>query len=76
MDPADRQAPDVQRRVEVGDERLEGMIGFVGRGRNVLLDCLEQRREVGPFHIRVGAGPAGAGIGVEDREADLVLVGV
>ncbi len=39
-------------------------------------DRLEERLEVGALHPLFGGGPPGPGVGVEDGEADLVLVGV
>ena len=68
--------PDVGRGVEVGDERLEGCIGVVERRRDAVDDGVEQRHEVGPDVVGRGAGPSGPGVGVEDGEAHLVLVGV
>ena len=39
-------------------------------------DGLEERFEVGALHPLLGAGPPGPGVGEEDGEVDLVLVGV
>ena len=47
----------------------------VGAG-TVLDDGPEQRPQVGARHVPLGRRPAGPGVGVEDGEADLVLVGV
>ena len=80
--PAQREAPDVRRGVEVGDERLQRHAGVVGRRRDALEEQVEQRlqrRAVGqsgavgrPLHRR----PALARLAVDDREVELVDVGV
>ena len=44
--------------------------------RDVVDDGLEERRDVGALDAPFGADPAGAGVGVEDGERDLVLVGI
>jgi hypothetical protein len=76
VDPADGEAPEVGRGVEVGHDGLQRGVGVVvGRG-DAVEDGLEQRLEVGALHALLGGGPAGPGVGVEDREVDLVLVGV
>ena len=76
VDPADGQPADVGRGVEVADEGLQGRVGVEDRGGDVVDDGLEQRAEVGALHLALGGGPAGPGVGVEDGEVDLVLVGV
>ena len=45
-DAAERQAADVRRRVEVRDERLQRVLGVVGRRGDALEQRVEQRREV------------------------------
>ena len=53
-----------------------GAVGVVvGRGDPVQ-DGLEQRLEVGALHALLGGGPPGPGVGEQDGEVDLVLVGV
>ena len=44
---AEREAADVGGGVEVGDVRLERVVGVVGRGGDVLEQQVEQRLEVG-----------------------------
>ena len=82
---AEREPPDVRRRIEVGHERLERMVGVVGRRGDVLDEQLEQRlqpagaRCAGQLQVGVGGverRATGARVGVHDRELDLVLVGV
>ena len=83
--PAQREAPDVGRRVEVGDQRLERVVVVVlGRG-DVLEQQLEQRLQaagagdLGELQfdvVGIHRRPTGARVAVDDREADLVLVGV
>ena len=74
--PADGEAPDVGGGREVADQRLGGHLLVEGGGRDVLDDGPEQRLDVHPLDAGLGADPAGPGVGVEDREVDLVLVGV
>ena len=74
--PADGEAPDVGGGVEVRDERLQGMVGLEGRGRDALRDDLEQRLEVPSLLGGVERGAPGPGVAVDDRELDLLLVGV
>lgn len=66
--------------VEVGDPRLQRVIGLVGRRRQVVHQQLEQRGEVlGEVVGGVGlrhARPAVAGVQIDDGEVDLVDVGV
>ena len=75
-DATERESPEVRRGVEVADERLEPVALFVLRGGHVVGDRLEERREVARRGGRVERGPALARARVEDREGDLVLVGV
>ena len=49
---------------------------LVVRGGDAIEDGLEQRLEVGAHDALLGGGPAGPGVGEQDREVDLVLVGV
>ena len=44
---AEREAADVGRRVEVGDERLERVLGVVHRRRDALEHEIHQRPQVG-----------------------------
>ena len=74
--PAERQAADVGVGVEVGDESLEGMLGVVLGRRDALQHQVHQRRQVGPLDAFLERGPAGFGVGVDDREVDLLVVGV
>ena len=57
---------------------LQRMVGLVGRRRDVLDEQLHQHGQVGRGVLgrRVERGPAGPGVGVDDREVDLLLVGV
>ena len=74
--PAEREAADVRRGIEVRDQRLKRMALFVCGRRNMLDDQVEQRLEVVCQRVRLQPGQAGAGIAVDDRELDLALVGV
>ncbi len=76
QDAADSEAPDVRRRVEVRHERLERVAFFVGRRWDVRGDRREQRLEVLSVVTRVERSAGGLGVRVDDREFDLVLVGV
>ncbi len=77
---ADRQAPDVRRGVEVGHERLQRVLGVVRRRGDALEQQVQQRREVLLFNrmpgVVVQRGHASLCVAVDDRELDLVLVGV
>ncbi len=72
----ERQAADVGGGVEIGDERLKRMLGIVHRGGDVLQQQVHQRSEVGADGALLQRRPAGASVGVDDRELDLALVGV
>ena len=72
---AQREASEVGRRVEVGDERLERVPRVVLGRRDALENQLAQRLEVTALGIGVERRPAGACVRVDDRELDLVLVG-
>ena len=76
VDAADGEAPDVGAGVEVGDERLERVAVLVLRRRDRGEQRLEQRLEVGARFVQVERGGAGATVRVDDRELDLLLVGV
>ncbi len=76
MDAAEGQAADVGIGVEVGHLRLKRGVGVVGRGRDPIDHQLEQRLEVGALDVLVERRAAGAGVGVDDREVDLLVVGV
>ena len=75
-DPAERQAADVGGGVEVGDVRLQRVVGVVLGRRDLLQHQVHQRREVGSLDALLERGPAGLGVGVDDREVDLLGVGV
>jgi hypothetical protein len=77
VDPADRQAPDVRRRVEVRHARLQRMAVLERRRGDRLHEQVEQRHEVaGEVGRRLGRRATGLGVAVDDREVDLVLVGI
>ncbi len=77
---ADGQPPDVGGGVEVRNERLQGMVALVGRRGDAVEQQVEQRREVAGVEAiarRVGErGGTGLRVAVDDRELDLVLLGV
>ena len=73
---AQREAAEVRRRVEVGDERLERVALLVGRRGDVVEQQLEERLEVAALRVRVERRPTGARVRVDDREVDLRLVRV
>ena len=76
VDAADGEPAHIGRGAEVADQRLRGRrLVELGR-RDVVDDGLEERRDVGALDAALGADPAGARIGVEDGERDLVLVGI
>ena len=76
-DPAQRQATQVRRRVEVAHEGLESVVLVVDRARaRSRRSSAKQRRQVAARGGRVARGPALARARVEDGERDLVLVGV
>ncbi len=83
--PAEREPPDIRRRVEVGHERLERMTSLVRRRRDAIEEHLEQRlqcqvggrRRVAQLRIvGVERGASRARVAIHDRKVDLVLVGV
>ena len=53
-----------------------GVLGVVLGGRDLLQHQVEQRREVGALDALLERRPAGFGVGVDDREVDLLGVGV
>jgi hypothetical protein len=73
---AQGESSEVRRGVEVADEGLEAVALLVLGGGHVVLDRLEERREVTGGVLGVERGPALTGAGVEDGKGDLVLVGV
>ena len=74
--PAERQAPEVGGGVQVGHQRLERRILLVRRRGHVREQGVEQGSE--RVLQRVGRPPAVTvpGVRVQDREIDLVLVGI
>ena len=72
---ADRHAADVVVGAQVRDEQLERVVLLVGRRRRDLDEEVEQRAEVGAGLRQVAGGGAGLGVGVDDRELDLVVIG-
>ena len=75
-DPAQGDAPHVGGCVEVRHPRLRRVVRVVGRRRNRAEQYLEQGLEVGAGHRRIERRGAGAGVGVDDREVDLLVGGV
>jgi hypothetical protein len=75
-DAADGQAPDVERRVEVGDVGLQRVVGVVPRGGHVLQQQVHERPEVLRERLRLQPGAPRLGVAVDDRELDLALVRV
>jgi hypothetical protein len=77
-DAAQRDTPQVGRRVEVGDQRLERRVGVVGRGGDALEQQVEQRLEggavgqAGTVRRSVHRRLALAGHAVDDREVELL----
>ena len=76
VDPAHGQPAEVGGGVEVGHDGLQRRALLVVGCGDAVEDGLEQRLEVGALDALLGGGPAGPGVGEEDREVDLVLVGV
>ncbi len=72
--PADREAPDVLGIVQVEHQHLERRVGRVARRGDRAHDLLEQDLHAMVFAVGRAAGDPGAGIGVQDRELELVLV--
>ena len=62
--------------VEGGDQELERRLRVVGGRRHGVEDLLEERREVGLLTAGLAARRALPGVGVEDRELELLLGGV
>ena len=75
-DAAERETAEVRRGVEVGHERLQRMAFLVGGRRNGREERLEQRLEILAREVRVERRLPGARVRVDDRELDLLLVGV
>ena len=75
-DAAEREPADVRVGVEVRDERLQRKVGVVARRRHGLEDRLDERPEVVGELVLLEPRLPGARVAVDDRELDLVLVGV
>jgi hypothetical protein len=73
---AECETPDVGRRIEVRDERLQRMARVVLGRRDRLDEQVHERRERVRERIRIQARLAGLGVRVHGRELDLRLVGV
>ena len=74
---ADREAADVGRGVEVRDERLQRMVGLVlGAGMRSTQQVHQRREVLGDGRPAPRATRSRPGVAVDDRELDLVLVGV
>ena len=73
---AERQTPDVGRRVEVRDERLEWVLGVVFGRRYRREQRVDEGLQVGRELVRPQPSASRARIRVDDRELDLRLVGV
>ena len=67
---------DVRRSVEVGDERLQRMVGVVLGRRDPLEQQVEEWAQVVLQLVRLEPGLAGPGVRVHDRKLDLALVGI
>ena len=72
-DPAEGEAAEVGGGVEVGDVGLQRRVGVVLGRRDPLQHQLEQRGEVLALLALGQRCPAGAGVGVDDRELDLLV---
>ena len=76
MDAAHGEPAVVGRGVEVGHQSLQGRLGVAARRRDPLDQRREERREVVAPRLGVERRPPLSGGGVDDRELDLLLVGV
>src|SRR5204863_136933 len=74
--PANREAADIRRSVEIRDVCLERMPYLVRRRRDVLEEQLEKRPQVLGELIGSETSATGARVAVHDRELDLALVRV
>ena len=74
-DAPDGHPPDVLVGRQVGDQQLQRVIGRVGRRRGHIDQQVEQRVEVLARLVQAHRRRARLGVGVHDRELDLVLVG-
>ena len=74
--PAQRKPSHVRRGVEVRDQGLKRMALLVLGRRDARLQGLEQRLEILGELIRGEAATPRARVAVQDREVDLVLIGV
>ncbi len=73
---AERDPADVGGGGEVGDVRLQWRALLVLRCRDVVDQQLQQRLEILAGLVQVERRGAGFGVGVDDREVDLALVGL
>ena len=76
LQPADRQAPDVVVVVEVVALELRRRLSGRRAGRAGPENQLEQRAQVVAGLVQVARRRAGAGVGVDDGEVELLLAGV
>ena len=73
---AEREAPEIWRRVEVRDMRLQRVPFIVERCRDAVDENVEERRKVVGEIVWIETRAARARVGVDDRKLDLALVGV
>ena len=71
-----REPPNIRRRIEVGNQRLEWMIDFVRGGWHVAHQEFEQRREILTRFVDVQRGRTGTRVAIHDRKFDLVFIGI
>ena len=76
MDAQEREPADVGVGVEVGHARLQAVAFGVRRRRDRGQERLEQRQQVGAHLVLGQRRPALAGAAIDDRELDLLLVGI
>ena len=75
MDAADCQAAEVVGGAEVRDLHPQRSIRVEGGGRDRFDQKIKQRLEVLTLRFGVKRGGSGLGVGVDDREGDLILIG-
>ncbi len=75
-DPAHGQAAEIGGAVEVGHQGLEWVPVLVGGGGDALHQQLEEGLQRRPLQLGVERRPAVPGVGIDDGELDLVVVGV
>ena len=75
-DAADGDSSDIVARIEVGDQQLQRRVRITTRRRHVLDNRVEQRSQVCALGVCVPARRPGPGVGVEDGEIELLIVGV